>query len=837
MTGEFTRGFDGWIYCCHGYSNTSTVKSQGDTAITMQSGNVYRIKPDGSRIEYVTHGQVNPFGLTFDPLGNLYSCDCHSRPIYQLLKGAYYPSFGKPHDGLGFGPELLTHDHGSTAIAGITYYAADQFPAEYRDNIFIGNVVTNRINRDRLEKHGSTYKGIEMPDFVKCDDPWFRPVDIKLGPDGALYVADFYNRIIGHYEVPLNHPGRDREKGRIWRIVYRGLDGQATLKPFHDLTTATASNLIDELANPNLMVRLQAMEQLIARGDKAEVVAGVRAVVATGTSFQKAHGLWVLERRAALTEETLAKAATDADRLVRVHALRILTERGMWTAADHQLALAGLKDEDAFVKRAAAAALGAHPGADNIAPLLELRHQVTKDDTHLLFGVRMALRDQLEHVHGWNRLINTKWSEVDSRALADACLGVHDEESAQFVERHLTRYDEPAAVVQDQVHYIARFGDKTASASVLAWATTKHPKDINLQGKIIKAIQQGTQERGDKPGKAELVLAAEVTGKLLRSGPRDMPLGIELAGLFRLTDTQPELLKIIKDGKADKNLRKNAVVALVNMAPGENMATLAELIKAPTEMIEVREAIANSLAATNLPAAQTALAKALETAPARLQTTIAVGLAGSAKGGEKLLEAVTAGKASGRLLQEAPVQVRLQQAKIPNLTARIANLTKGLPTADQRVEALLTQRRDGYRKADTDPKKGQALFAKHCAVCHQIANQGAKIGPQLDGVGIRGLDRILEDVLDPNRNVDQAFRSTTLVLNNGQLVSGLLLRQDGTVLVLADNGGKEVRIAASDVQERILSPLSPMPGNFVEQVPESDFYHLLAYLLAQRTKD
>ena len=87
-------------------------------------------------------------------------------------------------------------------------------------------MVTNRINHDRIEWHGSTPKGIEQPDFVWSEDNWFRPVDIELGPDGALYVADFYNRIIGHYEVPLTHPGRDRTSGRIWRIVYRGPEGK-----------------------------------------------------------------------------------------------------------------------------------------------------------------------------------------------------------------------------------------------------------------------------------------------------------------------------------------------------------------------------------------------------------------------------------------------------------------------------------------------------------------------------------------------------------------------------------------------------------------------------------
>src|SRR5262249_14803041 len=129
---------------------------------------------------------------------------------------------------------------------------------------------------------------------------------------------------------------------------------------------------------------------------------------------------------------------------------------------------------------------------------------------------------------------------------------------------------------------------------------------------------------------------------------------------------------------------------------------------------------------------------------------------------------------------------------------------------------------------------GQRVFEKNCAGCHQIANKGSKIGPQLDGIGVRGLDRLLEDILDPNRNVDQAFRSTVLTLNDGKLVSGLLLREEGKVLVMADKDGKEQRIDAADVDRRAVVPLSPMPANFAETIGEADFAHMLAYLLRQR---
>src|SRR5262249_1776754 len=158
MTGSFTLHFDGWVYSVHGFANDSTVKGSDGQALHMQSGNTYRLRLDGSHVEAFTRGQVNPFGLTLDPLGNVYSADCHSQPIYQLLRGAYYPSFGKPDDGLGFGPEMFSNYQESTAVCGIAYYAADHFPKEFHDCCFIGDVVSNRVNLFRIAKNGSSPK-------------------------------------------------------------------------------------------------------------------------------------------------------------------------------------------------------------------------------------------------------------------------------------------------------------------------------------------------------------------------------------------------------------------------------------------------------------------------------------------------------------------------------------------------------------------------------------------------------------------------------------------------------------------------------------------------------
>ena len=230
MINAMRRGGDGWVYACHGFNNQSEVTGRDGHTVKMSSGNTFRFRPDGSRIEVVTHGQVNPFGMTEDDWGFRYSADCHSKPITQLIRGACYPSFGRPHDGLGFLPPMVEHLHGSTAICGILHFSPESAIVPLRDQMISGNVMTSRLNRNRVTFRGATAVGTELPDFLTSDDPWFRPVDIQLGTDGYIYVADFYNKIIGHYEVPLDHPGRDRTSGRLWQIRYTGSDGAASIE-------------------------------------------------------------------------------------------------------------------------------------------------------------------------------------------------------------------------------------------------------------------------------------------------------------------------------------------------------------------------------------------------------------------------------------------------------------------------------------------------------------------------------------------------------------------------------------------------------------------------------
>ncbi len=999
LTSNFRRGFDGWIYADHGFNNNSKVVGRDGSGIEMKSGNCYRFKPDGSRVEQYSWGQVNPFGLMFDPLGDLWSSDCHSSPVYQLLRGAYYPSFGAPHDGLGFAPNICEHTHGSTAIAGMVFYAAANFPPEFRNNTFIGNVMTCRINRDSYIEHGSTRIAKEEPDFLTSDDPWFRPVDLQLGPDGAIYVADFYNRIIGHYEVPLDHPGRDRERGRIWRIVYTGKNvAQASSlrvqrRPASLALPTSLKGLIAELGDANITRRMLAMSEIVDRIGKP-AVKPVEKMLGDKQSnaFQKIHGLWILQRLGALDERILVAAAKDSNNLVRVHAMRVLSETENWTPAQHELALQGLQDSFAFAQRAAADALARHPAIENIRPLLGARQKIPGEDSQLLHTVRMALRDQLLPEQKLASIQNGELNETDSRAIAEVALGIKSTEAGVFLLDHVQKFSEEPGKLTDYLRHSARFAPESGLGELAKFTCEKFAGDLDFQLALFKSVQDGLTQRGAKPGAEVAVWGAELAEKLfgsvgeksldwrnspvkgndsvnpwflekrksadgdsqslfisslppdgekltgiLRSknfmvpdkitfymaghsgfpdkpphkknvvrlrdagtknilaesfpprndvaqkftwdlrqhagrqgyieitdgdtgtgyawlavgrfepeivpSPKIIPNHVdkrqeaaaELAASLKLVKLEPQLAQLLADQNAGEPSRAAAAKALQTLTPNAHAAEFGKIFGDSDEPLKLREKLAALLGEINSPETRNFLIEKMNFAPNGLQTQIALALAASTDGVEALLQTAGSGKISPRVLQERAVKDRLAGLKSTNVTGRVEQLTKNLPPISAEKQKLIDERGAAFDPAEASAVRGADVFKQTCAVCHSIDGQGGLVGPQLDGVGARGAERLIEDILDPSRNVDPAFRYSIVTLKNDEVVTGLQRREEGEVVIFVDATGKEVSVPKKEIKERRQSELSLMPDNFSEALKPEDFNDLLAFLLSKNT--
>ncbi len=540
MNNSFIQGFDSWIYACHGFSNRSVVAGADGHTVTMNSGNVYRFQPDGSRIEHFSHGQVNPFGMTCDDWFSLFTADCHSKPLTQVLRGAYYPSFGAPHDGLGFAPSMMEHFHGSTAIAGVEVLAAMNFPAIYRGQIVSGNVMTSRLNRNRIQWNGAYAQAIELPDLLATTDPWFRPVNLIQGPDGGLYIADFYNRIIGHYEVPLQHPGRDRDSGRIWRLRSAEVSpAELAASAARVLPTASLEELWPQLGHPVTRTRLAVLKEVVARVSDGTLE---RAAVAelcrrslnnSSPETLQVASLWCLLRVApeSIDLHSLSSWQTNGTPVLRGHLQRVLAEalpqgafntvaRDDRATQQHQLSFGrgpelnlsqtdfchlianGLRDDHPRVLQLAVDAAGRIADPSHLPSLVTLAAAHEKHDPVVVHSARIALKrilgasgvaseDQAWTAAPRRRAACWQWVKqhdvaAQNRAtIAAVMLAIPNVDAADYLLDYLSA--ESAANEQSElmIQHIAKHLPATRAAELVGLIQANHSKDMSRQWELL----------------------------------------------------------------------------------------------------------------------------------------------------------------------------------------------------------------------------------------------------------------------------------------------------------------------------------------------------------------
>ena len=314
-------------------------------------------------------------------------------------------------------------------------------------------------------------------------------------------------------------------------------------------------------------------------------------------------------------------------------------------------------------------------------------------------------------------------------------------------------------------------------------------------------------------------------------GPSSIQQAARLIAQLRLATLDAELRTLLQNAQASLSNRLYAADALIQLHPDSRQRVIL-LAAQTTPIAERKQQALTALASDNADQMREQLGLVMQSASGSAQSLLAQTLLEDAQGGESLLQLVAEGKASPLLLTRPDFVEQLTALELPNLNNRLAELTRDLPPANEQLAKLIQHRKSVVDALPmVDVEAGAATFKKHCAACHQYRGAGNKIGPQLDGVGQRGLDRLLEDILDPHRNVDAAFRSTALALQNGQVLTGLKRREEGATLVLADPQGKEFTVPLADIDEQRTTPLSLMPANLGEVIPEQDFAQLVKYLL------
>jgi putative membrane-bound dehydrogenase-like protein len=323
---QFTRAPGGWIWFAQGAFNYGKVKTARGTEVQFDQTRMAKFRYDGSDFDITSQGPCNIWGLHMTMEGETWIQEAndfgypampfHEYANYPGCSGAQWKSYAPEFPGTA--PHFQM---GGTGLSGLAMSDKTGWPEAYCDVIYIANPITRKIQAIKARRDGPRYALTKLPDFIQSSDEMFRPVALRLGPDGCLYVVDWYNKIISHNEVPRNHPERDKKRGRIWRVKHQ--DAKPLDMP--DFTKASGDELIAKLGGENTTQSHLAWQAIGDRGMK-ELAPKLKTLVAdqSQAAARRIASLWALEALKAVDAATVTSLFNDSDRNVRREAVRAL---------------------------------------------------------------------------------------------------------------------------------------------------------------------------------------------------------------------------------------------------------------------------------------------------------------------------------------------------------------------------------------------------------------------------------------------------------------------------------------------------------------------------------
>ncbi|MFO0877786.1 MAG: PVC-type heme-binding CxxCH protein [Gemmataceae bacterium] len=661
-------------------------------------------------------------------------------------------------------------------------YTANLLPPEYRGTVFVCDPANNLILRDVLEPKGATF--VAKPahresEFLASTDNWFRPVHLTLGPDGAIYVLDFYREVI---ETPLSLPEdilrrvmvESRGRGRIWRITTAP---EGTRPPKVELDRASPEQLASYLDYPNSWWRTTAQRLLFQQKPK-EVLPTLHRMLTTASPVGRAHVLWTLAALGDLKDEEILQALKSPEAGLREQALRLAEPRLASSAKLREAATALADDPAARVRFQLAFSLGEMPSVEAAGALAKL---ATRSD-------------------------NDSWTQT-------ALLSSMPKNAGQLLAS-LTA--EPGRIAEriPLIRQVATLVGTNAGDAELAQA-------LQLLGEV-------------KPEVTPLQVALlDGLGQGLASSSRSLTTFWEkpsaaLAGPVQKARTLfDRLATLARDEKRPPAVRAQAV-QLLGRGPFTPLAEAAPALLAPRNPPEVQ--LATVRAISGQPRAEVAglLLEAWPSAGPTVRREMIEALFGR----QERLAALVAAMEKKQVLPTQVDPLRLAQLrKHPDATLR-ARATKALAgmQTPQRAKVI-----EAYRAAlelKADPMAGKKVFQKNCATCHRLENVGVQVGADLlAALRNKTADALLIDILDPSREVDPRFVAYQVTTRRGQILSGIVAAETAASVTLKRGEGAEDTILRTQIDTVESTGKSLMPEGLEAQMNKQDVADLIAYLL------
>lgn len=801
-------GLDGWIYATHGYSSSPRVTSgDGSKNFGPVNSGVVRFRPDGSAFEMRTAKSGNCWGVDITSDGEIFFTQPTSGDLVM------HAPIGDPlmaEGGLGREPSWNVMVHlrpvrpmmsqeeiienqpndviGSfTAACGCAVYEGGKWPAEWARGYFTAEPTVHIVHHEVLTPRGVTFEANKARDeeFTATRDFWHRPIDTRVGPDGDLYVTDFYNQAILHNDPrgPIHlwnnqaaRPDRDHFFGRIYRLRHKA----SQQLPKADLTTREGR--IAALGHPNREVRFRAHRLL--EDDSAQLSAAA-ADLTNASGVARLHALWLRSAANVLTVPEIRKSLASAELSERTTIARVLAEHPS-LASDEVVAAVAKRLESETDAREKLLLLAAVPPSRPLPAALLVKLAASPDAWTKAAVIRNA-KGQAGAV--WAAAVASSTPSESLQPLVEALISLNRQDAKQL------------GAILDRLADTPKPRIALATAALQSLGTGGFANESSVRTSLNHLIES----------KSPSIFTA------------GLPLAVKLWNDAERKDRLPaaarKALAFAQDTRTTDSDRTAALAALARLPDISTDAAVA--LRRVIDQKPVREAlIANPSSqaaallldslATISPAAK---AQAVESLLSRRDSALA--LLSSLE--SKQLSLIVAGPAVLSRLQDHPDQAVKDKAR------QVSTMLRGAVEArDAIVDRLLpTVSKPGNTEA------GKVAFAA-CAVCHQFQGQGAAVGPVLDGIGIHTPEVLLTHIIDPNREVEPSFLTWNVTTKTGETTVGIISRETAGSLFLKNAGG-EVEVKRSTIASQTNTGLSLMPEGF-EALPPETLRDLIAYL-------
>jgi putative membrane-bound dehydrogenase-like protein len=800
-------GPDGWLYGAHGSTCHSTIKG-----VKFLGQAIWRYHPATGDFEVFAEGGGNTFSLEFDAKGRAFSGTNHgdTRGMHYPQGGAGSKSWGKhgplmnPYS-FGWFEHMAHKGYAPRFAQTIVIYEGGAIP-QLEGHLVAPMSLMNRVMASKLSRDTSTYRTDDLDPIVLTDDRWFRPVDTKVGPDGGIYMADWYDSRLTHVDP---RDTWDRAHGRVYRLEAAG--GAKRVKPF-DLAKLSNDELIEKLKDPNKFFRQTALRIFHDRRD-GSLVPKLKQLVGANTGQFALECFWALNASGGFSDEVALQTLEHRDEFIRYWTVRLLGDRypsARYSSSPRQpkplpvgiqekLEQVARKEAEAQVRAQVASTAKRLPGV-NALPILHeaLFRAEDAEDKHIPLLL---------------------WWAIESKAIGDrdALLALLKEtplwQTPLFRKFILSRLG--------QRHTAERTEENLKTAAQLL-ALAPGPESVD---ELVKGMEAGLQ--GDRVTSVPAPLATQVAD-IWDTRPHT-PTLVSFALRLNHAPAAADAVKMLGDSKTTGADRKR-LLELLSERRVEAAAPVITALLRREKSDSAKLDLLSALARFNSPEVGQTILELFPGFSSKVRASAVSALSSRADWARSLLEMVDRGDLKKEQVSLGGL-LAMQKLGDPQADRLIKKHWGSLRATTEEKEQLMKNLRYAISRPGADVNRGREVFKTVCAQCHMLNGEGGKIGPDLTGYERDNLDFMLPAIVDPSLGIREEYTAFNIATKDEQRFTGFVVEDTPQFITVMDALGNRTKIARQDLQSRAASSLSLMPEGLLESLTLEQTRDLFAYLM------